>query len=178
MHIRAVWPLLPLVGALIVAVSCGGAGGQVGRLSITVTRAPQGTDRFDIECRPPTETVSGASVPSDVNEPVDTPPPDSGRSPWVCRMLRSNPVMLDPPPIASTCAGSYGIPPEITVRGTYQGRRIDFSVRPCDTPGGRRRSAILWLRALGLTGLLDRPEALPASAGGRAQLREAGGHTP
>lgn len=80
-------------------------------------------------------------------------------------MLRLNRVMLVPPTMTGTCAGSYGIPPEITVGGTYDGQRIDLSVRSCDVPEGRRRSANLWLRALGLDALVGPDLTLPVSGG-------------
>lgn len=58
--------------------------------------------------------------------------------------------MVAPPEMTATCVGSEGIPPDVIVRGTVDGEKVDFSVRECDLPDRRTESALLWLQVLGL----------------------------
>lgn len=101
----------------------------VTQLKITVSKAPATRLQFSVTCTPP-----GGSVP------------DATR---LCRTLRAHPSMLFPPPVTATCAGSYGVPPDVEVSGRFEGRRIDISIRSCEAPAARGQAATLWLQALG-----------------------------
>jgi len=76
----------------------------------------------------------------------------------VCATLKAHPEMTDPPELTGTCAGSDGIPPNVTVRGLARGRQIHFGVRGCDLPAPRGNAAELWLVAVGLRSPVGSPE--------------------
>src|SRR6266567_4651775 len=46
-----------------------------------------------------------------------------------CKAMNSANGMLGPPKMTATCAGSEGVPPQITVKGRADGKRVDYSVR-------------------------------------------------
>ena len=95
---------------------------------MAVTRPPGTTLHFTLKCGP-----AGGSV-RDAKE--------------LCRRLRAHRNMLFPPRMTGTCLGGPGIPPEVTVGGSYDGRRVAMSVRSCDQPRERAEAADLWLQAL------------------------------
>jgi len=86
-----------------------------------------GEKRFELRCDPP-----GGTVP---------------RAEAICFALEHDGSLLAPPPLTSTCAGSLGIPPGITVRGMANGRRVDLAFR-CDGPEERTRVQAFWYSAV------------------------------
>ena len=81
-------------------------------------------------------------------DPAEGTLPDPEKA---CATVAAHPEMLRPPPGTGTCAGSTGVPPNVSVRGTADGDQIDFSVRGCDRPDERGRAADLWRRVMGLS---------------------------
>ena len=81
-------------------------------------------------------------------DPAEGTIPDPERA---CAAIAAHPEMLHPPAQAGTCAGSVGVPPNVTVRGSADGEKIDFSVRGCDLPEPRGRAATLWRQGMGLS---------------------------
>jgi hypothetical protein len=132
-------PLSAVLTVLVIAspvAACGGDRTEAEaapetRLEISVLTGDRDTLQFDLECKP-----AGGSAPT----PTMT-----------CAMLEAHPEMLEVPEMTATCAGSEGIPPEVTVTGESQGRIVSFSVRGCDAPDARASSARLWLEALEVT---------------------------
>ena len=115
---------LLLVAVVLGVVACGGRGGQRTDLHIAI-QLPTKRLTFELHCDP-----AGGTVPS----------PE-----MACAMLAGEPVMLNPPAMTATCAGSFGIPPEITVTGAYRGKPVNVDVRGCDHPPATRgHSADLW----------------------------------
>ena len=75
-------------------------------------------------------------------------PPARGDFPnlaTACKEIASDNAMLHPPKMTATCAGSEGVPPEVSVKGSANGEQVDFSVRSCDLPASRARAALAWL---------------------------------
>jgi hypothetical protein len=120
--------MLPGLAAAVL-VACGGAGdaGVGVQVDVQLGREAQS---FTLRCDPP-----GGTVPNPAG---------------ACAELSANPAMLAPPPAYATCAGGEGIPPEVHVEGTVDGRRIEFAVRGCDAPAKRVEIVHRWLRVLGI----------------------------
>ena len=86
-----------------------------------------GEQRFELRCDPPGGTIRRAEE--------------------LCFVLEHDPSLLDPPATSSSCAGSLGIPPGVTVRGHANGRRVDLAFR-CDGPEDRTRTQAFWYSAV------------------------------
>jgi len=100
-------------------------------VELVVVMGVDTSERFDVRCNP-----TGGS----------TPDPEA-----TCGAIAEHPEMLAPPPLASSCAGSLGDPPEVRVGGTARGQRVEVAVRECDEPEARADAARLWLEAAGLS---------------------------
>ena len=123
-----------LAVAALVGAGCAGEDGET-RLTIETERFDDERQeivevRFDLRCDP-----AGGSVP---------------RPREACDLVRSHPEMLDPPEMTGTCFGSYGLPPNVSVRGIADGEPVSVDVRDCDAPPARGEAAHLWLVAVGL----------------------------
>src|SRR5919106_1931686 len=111
------------------AAACGGADSEpLTKLQISVRTGDLNEHHFVVSCKPADGNV-----------------PNPGAT---CAALDAHPEMSAPREMTGTCLGSVGIPPEVTVRGSVNGRAIDFSVRECDLPAARAKSARLWLQAV------------------------------
>jgi hypothetical protein len=127
-----------MVCALVaVTASLAGCGGRDGETQLRLDTERWDEAAYDVvdvhftlTCDPPGGTV-----------------PDPERA---CETLEEHPEMTDPPELTGTCAGDLGIPPSVSVTGTFRGRRVDVGVRSCDAPQLRGRAATLWLVAAGL----------------------------
>jgi hypothetical protein len=116
---------------LLLAAGCGGHSDDI-RLTVALgtvdwQKLELGERRFELRCDPPGGTMPLAEA--------------------VCFALEHDSSLLDPPPLTSTCAGSLGIPPGVTVRGVAYGRRIDLAFR-CDGPEERTRVQAFWYSAV------------------------------
>lgn len=128
LEMRLPFALLTAVAIASLGVACVADTKAETRLEISVLTGDKETRRFDLECGP-----AGGNAPDPAG---------------ACAMLRAHPEMLDVPEATSTCAGTAGIPAEVTVEGESRGRLISLSVRDCDAPDARAASARLWLGAL------------------------------
>jgi hypothetical protein len=125
---------LAATAAAALALLAGGCGGSSDDIRLTVAlgtvdsqHLELGEQRFELRCDPPGGTIRRAEE--------------------LCFVLEHDPSLLDPPAITSTCAGSLGIPPGVTVRGVANGRRVDLAFR-CDGPAERTRAQAFWYSAV------------------------------
>jgi hypothetical protein len=124
-----------LLGLAVWLAACSGDDSEAkaeprAALEIVVVTGREESARFELDCAP----TSG-----------NTPDPAAA-----CAAIEENPEMLAPPEMTATCVGSEGVPPDVTIKGTANGKQLNFSVRSCDAPAARAESARLWLRAVGL----------------------------
>jgi len=105
-----------LVGwAALAAVAGGCKHGSSTDLTITVTAFEETS--YQLRCDPP-----GGDLP---------------RAAAVCEELAQHrDLFLSPPPTRSTCAGSVGVPPSISIEGLYRDDEVRVAGRSCDWPGG------------------------------------------
>lgn len=120
------------IGAL---AACGGGSGEPTHLEIELmlpyAAADGGMQKLELTCDPP-----GGTVPDPAG---------------LCSKLAADDAMLSPPALTGTCAGAPGIPPDVGIHGTFQGRSVRiYSLRSCDGPAERALVAERWYRALGV----------------------------
>ena len=133
-HVTEMSRALATIASAAAVLLAGGCGGSSDDIRLTVAlgtvdlqHLELGEQRFDLRCDPP-----GGTLP---------------RAEEVCFVLEHEPSLLRPPALQSTCAGSLGIPPGVTVRGVANGRTVDLAFR-CDGPAERTRVQAFWYSAV------------------------------
>jgi hypothetical protein len=132
-HVRsrsnfAAWAVAVIAVATL-ATGCEGSQAAT-VLTIDVTQAPATTLTLRLRCSPLGGSVRNAQK--------------------LCRILSAHRNMVFPSQATGTCLGSFGIPPEVRVYGTFRGRPVRLAVRSCDEPPARAEAAALWLDGLEL----------------------------
>jgi hypothetical protein len=134
MRLRSMSRALATVAAVVGVLLAGGCGGSSSDIRLTIAlgtvdrvHLELGERRFELRCNPAGGTIQRAEE--------------------ICFLLEHDPSLLDPPATESTCAGSLGIPPGVTVRGVANGRRVDLAFR-CDGPEERTRTQAFWYSAV------------------------------
>ena len=130
MRYRSATEALAAAAVAALALLVGGCGGNGDDIRLTVAlgtvdweHLEVGEQRFELRCDPPGGTIRRAEE--------------------LCFVLEHDPSLLDPPATTSTCAGSLGIPPGVTVRGVANGRTVDLVFR-CDGPAERTCAQAFW----------------------------------
>ena len=135
-------PVAAAAVALLLAgtAGCGGARHGV-HLSVRLTSGFGSSlkdERFTLRCEP-----TGGDMP---------------RRARLCAMIAAHPrAMTAPGRARSTCLGGAGIPPTVSVSGTWRGRSVHFTTRVlCDWPGG--------VAALAYWAAAESPHDLPVAS--------------
>ncbi len=125
--------------AAVLLTACGNGANTGAVISIRIQNGPDALDRrFTLRCNP-----TGGDMPNRTA---------------LCRMIAKHPqAMLYPGDEQSVCIGGIGIPPSVSVSGTWRGRHVRRSHRVmCEWPGGAGALAY-WAAAVS-------PRYLPVAA--------------
>jgi len=118
-----------LISAVLLFAAVAGCGGKTRHSSIdvvvTIQRGSGAPTHYELSCPSAKGNFPNAQA--------------------ACVKLASTKAMLQPPTLTATCAGSEGVPAEVSVKGSVESKPVDFSVRACDEPSARAQAARKWL---------------------------------